>query len=664
MAGQDVKGAQNTHAGGDAAAPDLILGTAGHIDHGKSSLVLALTGTDPDRLAAEKQRGITIELGFAQLTLPGGERMGVVDVPGHERFVRQMIAGSTGIDVALLCIAADDGVMPQTKEHLAVLTLLGVPTCVVALTKCDLVDEEWRGFVADEVRGRLATTPYADAVIVGVSSKTGEGLDELKAAIEAAAKATRRRGEEVAFRLPVDRSFTIKGAGTVVTGTLWNGQVRVGDEVEILPAGTKTRVRSIQVHGHAVEVAGSGHRTALNLNGVSTDEVRPGDMLATPGTIRPSDHFDVELIYLGIPGSDKALESGARVHVAHGTREVIGRVLLMDGGKLAPGAKALAQLRTEEDLSVSRGDRFIIRSYSPVHVIGGGEVLRAHPRRSTNLTQGEEALIEALRADDATAAASAVLEGAAYPLSCDDVARAAELSPAAARKAAAELVSSGRAVTLQPTGKAADADNSAATLFATKRMLQKMDGALENALLKFHTANPEATGASKESLRSSLAPACPAATFDALLSHAAQGGRIVVDGGEVSHPQAGAGARKMEEQTAAALLAALEAAGATPPATKELIAQAGVTVQVGYKALGTLERDGRAVKVSDEFYFAASVIDSLAAAVRGRLAGGAASAAELKDAMGTTRKYAIPLLEHFDAIGLTRRAGEARELVE
>ena len=352
------------------------------------------------------------------------------------------------------------------------------------------------------------------------------------------------------------------------------------------------------------------------------------------------------------------------MHVAHGTREVIGRVLLMDAGKLAPGAKALAQLRTEEDLSVSRGDRFIIRSYSPVHVIGGGEVLRAHPRRSTNLTQGESALVQALRTGDAVAAAAAVLENAAWPLSADDIARAAELSPASAHKALAKLVGDGRAVRLGSAGRATQTEREGATLIATKRMLQKMDGALENALLKFHAANPEATGASKESLRSTLAPACPAPTFDALLSHAAEAGRIVVDGGEVSHPEAGAGARKMEEQTAAALLAALESAGATPPATKDLIAQVGATQQVGYKALGALERDGRAVKVSDEFYFAASALDKLAAAVRDKLATGAASAADLKDAMGTTRKYAIPLLEHFDAIGLTRRTGEARELVE
>ncbi len=647
---------------------DLILGTAGHIDHGKSSLVLALTGTDPDRLAAEKQRGITIELGFAQLELPGGEKMGVVDVPGHERFVRQMIAGSTGIDVALLCIAADDGVMPQTEEHLAVLTLLGIPTCVVALTKADLVDEEWCAFVAEEVRGRLSGTPYADAEIIPCSSKTGQGLDELRAAIERAARSTRTRTASSIFRLPVDRSFIIKGAGTVTTGTLWSGQVHVGDEVEILPAGAIARVRSIQVHGQPVEAAGAGHRTALNLNGVTTDEVRPGDMLATPGSLRPSDHFDVDITYLGIPGSDKALESGARVHVAHGTREVVGRVLLMDGEKLAPGAKALAQIRTEEDLAVARGDRFIVRSYSPVHVIGGGEILRAHPRRSTNLTQGEQTLISALRKGDAAAAAAAVLDGSDYPLTADDIARAADLGAEAAHAALEELSAAQKAVKVSPSGQGAgrqaESEGDGTSLFATKRMLQKMDAALENALLKFHAENPAATGISKESLRSSLAPACTPAAFDALIAHAAQAQRIVRDGGEISHPEAGAGARKLEEQTAQRLLDLLEQAGPTPPATKDLLAKAEVTPQAGYKALGSLERAGAAVKISDEFYFAASALDALKARLREKLSSGPASAADLKDAMETTRKYAIPLLEHFDAIGLTRRTGDARELVE
>ena len=264
---------------------DLVLGTAGHIDHGKSALVQALTGTDPDRLAEEKQRGITIQLGFAQLELPDGRTMGVVDVPGHEKFVRQMIAGATGIDVALLVIAADDGVMPQTVEHIAVLQMLGVRSCVVALTKIDLVDDDWVEFVADDVRARLATTPYAQAPIVPVSSKRGDGLDNLLAALQDASDATSKVSHGDVMRLPVDRVFTIKGAGTVVTGTLWSGSVSPGDTVEILPSGKKSRVRSVQIHGKDAQHAQLGNRVAVNLADASTDEVSPGDMLAAVGEV-------------------------------------------------------------------------------------------------------------------------------------------------------------------------------------------------------------------------------------------------------------------------------------------------------------------------------------------------------------------------------------------
>ena len=285
----------------------VVLGTAGHIDHGKSTLVQALTGEDPDRLAEEKRRGITIELGFAQLELPDGSALGVVDVPGHERFVRQMIAGSTGIDLALLCIAADDGVMPQTEEHLAVLELLGIARCVVALTKRDLVDEEWAAFMADEVRGRLAGGPYADAAVVPVSARTGEGLDELRATLAEAARGLVRAKDGSSARLPVDRAFSIKGSGTVVTGTLWSGQVAPGDELEVLPGGTRARVRSAQIHGQPVERAKAGNRVALNLAGVDTGEVRPGMLLAAPGTVEPTDRFDAWLTYLGAPGAPEAL---------------------------------------------------------------------------------------------------------------------------------------------------------------------------------------------------------------------------------------------------------------------------------------------------------------------------------------------------------------------
>ena len=641
----------------NAAVPDLVLGTAGHIDHGKSTLVQALTGTDPDRLAEEKQRGITIELGFAQLVLPDGTAMGVVDVPGHEKFVRQMIAGSTGINVALLCIAADDGIMPQTEEHLAVLELLAIPTCVVALTKCDLVDDEWAAFMADEVRGRLAATPYANADVVPVSSRTGAGLDELRAAIQKAAHATARRAASSTLRLPVDRSFTIKGAGTVITGTLWSGVAAVGDEVEIMPAGTRTRIRSVQVHGKPVDAAAAGHRTALNLNAVSTEQVRPGDFLCTPGSVAPTDHFDVDLTYLGTPGNDKPLESGSRVHVAHGTKECIGRVLLMDGlPSIAPGQKAAAQIRTEEDLPVSYGDRFVIRSYSPVHVVGGGVVLRAHPRRTTTINEGDKALLEALRSGDEAAAVQAAFAQAEYPVSAGEIAQATGLSAARAAKELAALVEARNAQRIS-TG------NASAELFTTKRQLQKLSKTIENALLKFHAANPAATGIAKDALRQSVMPKASAEAFAAVLASAQASGQAVMCDGLVSHPQAGAGARVLEEQNAQKLSDILREAGVKPPFAADLFTQADLAPKQAYKALVVLEKQGRIEKVNDDLFFDSQAFATLKTAVAEQLAGGHASATELKDAMGLSRKHAIPVLEHLDGIGFTRRVGDARELV-
>ena len=640
----------------EATQADLVLGTAGHIDHGKSSLVLALTGTDPDRLAEEKQRGITIELGFAQLALPDGVRLGVVDVPGHERFVRQMIAGSTGIDLALLCIAADDGVMPQTVEHLAVLELLGIRTCVVALTKTDLVDEEWASFMADEVRGRLSGTPYAEAEIVPVSSRTGAGLPELRAALSRAARTTRRGKAGSRLRLPVDRVFSIKGAGTVVTGTLWSGTAQVGDEVEALPSGLRTRVRSVQVHGEPVERAAAGHRVALNLNAVSTDDIRPGDFLAAPGAASVTDRFDASLAYLGVPGKGKPLASGARVHVAHGTREVTGRVLLMDGQEaLAAGGRAYAQIRLDDPLPVAWRDRFVVRSYSPVHVIGGGLVLRARPRRTTTLAPGARALLDALRAGDEGAVARTAFALAGAPVTAAELAALSGLEEAAARSELESMAAAASAIRLEGAG-------GREARYVAPSVLQKERAAIENALLKFHAENPSAAGIAKDALRQRCLPRVDAGCFDALLDDAVARGVAVADGGMASHPKAGAGACKLEEQAAARLRETLTAAGGAPPAMGDLVAASGIEPSIARRALGALEKQGHVRRINADFYFDASALAAFERAVRARLAEGPATAAELKDEMGTSRKYAIPLLEHFDAQGVTRREGDARVL--
>ena len=638
---------------------DLVLGTAGHIDHGKSSLILALTGTDPDRLSEEKQRGITIELGFARLSLDDGTTLGVVDVPGHEKFVRQMISGSTGIDMALLCIAADDGVMPQTTEHLAVLELLRIPTLVVALTKTDLVDDEWVEFMADEVRSRLADGPYKDAEIVPVSSRTGAGLDDLKAALARAAHATTRQKATSTARLPIDRVFTIKGAGTVITGTLWSGTVSAGDELEVLPSGRTSRVRSVQIHGEATETAEAGHRIALNLSSLSTEEVRPGDFLATPGTVSATDRFDADFTYLGAPASDKPLESGARVHVSHGTREVTGRILRIGGGQpIERGERVYAQIRLDEELPVSWRDHFIVRSYSPVHVIGGGVVLRAHPKRSTTATPEKIALLDALRDGDEIRAAECAFLLEKAPVTCKALAQATGCGEASAQSALEALEKSRKACRLTP------AQAGAAEYFTTTRYVQKTRSAIENALLAFHNENPASTGISKEALRQKVSTRLSTDCFDALLADAAATKHAVVHAGEVSHPQAGAGAQAMEAQAAETLLTALREAGCAPAPLDEIFSRCGIDAPLGRRAMGALEKAGSAARVTKDLAFSTETLSRFEHAVREHLADGvAASAAELKDAMGTSRKYAIPLLEYFDDKGITRRSGDERVLV-
>lgn len=640
--------------------PQRVLGTAGHIDHGKSSLIRALTGTDPDRLAEEKKRGITIELGFAKLELPDGSSMGVVDAPGHERFVRQMIAGSTGIDIALLCIAADDGVMPQTREHMAVLELLAIPTVVVALTKCDRTEDEWISFVTEDVRAWLQDTAYPDAPIVATSAATGAGLDDLREALARALKRAQAAHRKTAARMPIDRVFTIKGAGTVVTGTLWSGQVSAGDELQVLPAGITARARSIEEHDEPVEVALAGNRVAINLGGVKTSEMRPGDFLAAPGTVRATDRFDTWFTYLPLAGATKALETGVRVRLSHGTREVFGRVLLMDGKQtMNPRESALAQIRLEEPLPVSYQDHYIVRSESPVAVIGGGMVLAVHPRRRTTLSDGEKALLEALRKGDAATAIASALSLASGPVRASDLARATGAAPDTCARALARAVDEGGAIALSVGSDSGSAD----AWHVTKRALAANLDAIEQALVAFHRAEPDEPGVKKADLAQRSALALDESAFDALLACAAHDGRIVVEGGVISHPEAGAGAKALEQQAAEKIAARLKDAGTTPPAVEDLLGGLAVKDAVAWRALGALAEAGRAVRVGDQFAFDEHAYAALEQAAAEYLrAHGQATVSELKDALGVSRKYAVPLMEHFDATGLTKREGDLRSL--
>ncbi len=631
----------------------LVLGTAGHIDHGKSSLVRALTGTDPDRLKEERDRGITIELGFARLDLPSGRSLGVVDVPGHERFIRQMVAGATGIDVVMLVVAADDGVMPQTREHLAIIDLLGVERGVVALTKADLVDEDWLELVKADIEELLAGTSIKGAPIVGVSSKTGQGLDELLAALDEVATETSSRQADVQMRLPVDRVFTIAGAGTVVTGTMWSGSARGDDPVELYPSGETGRVRGLQVHGEAVEVAHAGQRVAMNVAGIERDRVSRGDVIAAPGTLVATDRFDARFTYLGTPGDPRPFVSGARVHVHHGTREVLGRVLLMDAEEFVPGQTGLAQVRLEEPLAPRYDDRFIVRSYSPVYTIGGGIVLDALPPRRTSLRARERELLEALLAHDLSSASVGLLEARGLPMTSAEVAAALGVPRA---RVADQLNKTPLATTIARIGGEA--------VFIAPDALMHLLSEIDRSLVEFHEAEPKATGIATAALRARVDRRLSAKAFDAIIETAAERGLVVAEKGQIRHPQAAASALVEEAQAESKLLELLCGLGLAGQGPRELAASAGTDPGVTRKVLGRLVADGRVVRLAGELHFSAEAVAGARATLVEFLKRHpeGATTADLKDALGVSRKYAVPLLEYFDTTGVTRREGDLRLL--
>jgi selenocysteine-specific elongation factor len=630
-------------------APSLVLGTAGHIDHGKSSLVKALTGTDPDRLPEEKERGVTIELGFARLELPSGRSLGVVDVPGHERFVRQMVAGATGIDVVLLVVAADDGVMPQTREHLAIVDLLGIPKGVVAITKADLADDDWIALVTDDVARLLEGTSIAGAPIVPVSSRSGIGLPDLLAMLDTVAGEAQARQSALPMRLPVDRVFTVAGAGTVVTGTMWSGTARRDDPVEVMPSGRTGRVRGLQVHSSAVTEAVAGQRVAMNIAGLDKDEVARGDIVAAPGTLSVTDRFDARFVYL--PSNERPFASGARVHVHHGTREVLGRVLLLDGDDdLAPGGKAFAQVRLEEPLAPRYDDRFIVRSYSPVFTIGGGVVLDALPPRRTTLRDAERGLLESLLGHELSAAALDLLASRGIPMTSAEVAAALGIPRAGVaddlNRADLERVKVGQD-----------------TSYVTHAGLERLVSGIESALLAYHAEHPKATGIAAGALRDLVDRRVPLKVFDALVEAACDRGLARTTGGQVSHPAAAATALAEAAAALERLAPMLEAQGLATGTVAELAAQAGVDAGVARKALGQLVTEGKVVRLGPELHFAASAVARARDAIVAFLdEHGTMLAKDARDVTGSSRKYIVPLLEHFDAQGVTKRDGDARTL--
>ena len=634
-----------------SSTKSVIVGTAGHIDHGKSALVEALTGTHPDRLEEEKRRGITIDLGFAFLE-EAGVRFGFIDVPGHERFVSNMLAGAAGVDLVLLVIAADESIKPQTREHFDICRLLGVQHGIVALTKSDLVDADSLELVRLEVEDYLRGSFLERAPIVPVSAKTRTGLQKLKQALVSVSAQVRGKDATQYFRLPIDRSFAVKGFGAVVTGTLISGSVAVGDEVELFPEGRRLRVRGVQSGGKSVERAVAGQRTAVNLAGIEHSALRRGMALAVPGKFRTTRRNDARLDLL--PSAPK-LKHRSQVHFHLGTSEVIAQVFLYGPRELLPGQTAFAQFRLQDEVLALPGDRFIIRQFSPVTTIGGGVVLDPLARRPQLKDTGRPQLLELIAGGNNTQTLAAMLERAPLGLGLDEIIARTGWLENDARAAAGKLAESkqARMVGTEPLMLVS------VNLYETAR--QKIATRVE----RFHKENPLLPGISREDLRSSLGKRVRVETFKAALEDLVSQKKLELRGELVKRAGSAISLAPEEARAKQQIEAAFAVAGLAVPAVKEVLTKLPVEAQRAEKILQILLRDKNLVRVTPELIFHKDALAQL----RDRLStykktkGERISVPVFKELTGITRKYAIPLLEYLDRERVTRRAGDERVIL-
>jgi selenocysteine-specific elongation factor len=633
------------------SAKSVIVGTAGHIDHGKSTLIEALTGTHPDRLEEEKRRGITIDLGFAFLE-EGGVRFGFVDVPGHERFVKNMLAGTSGIDLVLLVVAADEAIKPQTREHFDICRLLGVKRGVIALTKSDLVDTYSVEIVQAEIEDFLKGSFLEDAPILPVSAKTGAGLGQLKLALLEAARETEDKHSEHHFRLPIDRSFAVKGFGTVVTGTLISGHLAVGDEVELLPEKKLLRVRGLQTGGKSVPRAVAGQRTAVNLAGVDYTALRRGMVIAAPGKFGKTRRIDTQLELLA---SAPRLKNRADVHFHAATAETLAEVRLYDRTELAPGQTAMAQLRLADEIVAVRGDRFIVRQASPLITIGGGEILDPLAKRPIRKDTGRVKFLATLAGGSHDEILLAMVERNILGIGVVEI---------VGRTGWRETEVQSAAQTLAQTG-AVHIVNAEPLLLLAEPLFQEFSTKLLARVESFHQDNPLLPGIAREDLRASLGRRVRTETFRTALDElvkqkkiAAQGELLKKPGSEISLTPEEAKAKQQMEQ-------AFRKGGLAVPSVKEVLAQLVIESRRAEKILQILLRDKVLVRVSAELIFHHQALSQLPTMLQTykKSRGERLGVPAFKELTGITRKYAIPLLEYLDRQRLTRRMGDERVIL-
>lgn len=643
----------------------VIVGTAGHVDHGKSALIEALTGKNPDRLEVERRRGMTTELGFGELELPSGKLVGLVDVPGHAHYLRAMVQGATGVDVALLAVSAVEGVMPQTREHVRVLKLLGVTRMVVALTMRDLADHEIAALAELDVEAFLDGTVFAGASIVPVSSKTSEGLDELLTTLDNTVcscwsehlEAT--AGSGAAPRLPIDRCFSIRGTGTVVTGTLHDGPVSVGDELVALPSQTRCRVRGVQVHGDT-QCAVPGQRVALNLVGDGVAGLKRGEMLGVEGRVGQTLRFLMQLTYVGRDGVRAGvLASGTRVHVMAGTAEVLGRIMLLDDEPpIAVGETRVVQVRLERPLPLRAGDHAVILSYSPISLLGGGRVLLSRCRRARVLSAGERALYAALESGDVADGVHAWLALQTLPVAAAGVAAALDLVTGEVEIVLRGLVDQAAVCELAAGG---------AVLYADASALDAAMDVLAAALSSMHAAAPKEIGFTSGAVAHAAWPGAGNDVAMALIAEGCARGVCAVDGAEVFDPHSAAAAIRVVREAGQRIVALLDEAGLNAPTLPEVSEQLQLDRDTMTRALRELSLNHSIVKVERDVALSAAAEaharEVVATAIEA--AGGAATTSVLREALGVSRKRTISILEHLDAVRFTvldKEAGGLRSL--
>ncbi len=629
----------------------IVIGTAGHVDHGKTLLIQSLTGINTDRLKEEQKRGITIDLGFAFFTLPGGERVGIIDVPGHEKFVKNMLAGAGGIDLALLVVAADDGVMPQTREHLGILSLLGIEEGLIVLTKIDLVEEGWVELVSEDIRGAVQGSFLQNAPILPVSAYTGAGMEALRAELIKLAEKTASKDVQKPFRIPIDRVFSAEGHGTVITGTLIEGQLHLQDEVEIYPAGLRTRVRNLQVHTSDVQTAYAGQRVAVNLAGVKKEDVQRGQVLSAPQAMENSMMLDVKLQCL--PEAARVLRNGSRLHFYHGTRDILAKLVLLGIDELHPGQEAFAQLRFTEEVAAKKGDRFVVRFYSPIETVGGGTILDPVPRKHR---RNDTAVQESLKVREQGSAADnlqqAIEDASAKFTPLKEIQKQLVLDDETFRRELEGLLAQQRVRMVS------------AKVVIGVRFQQQLLKKLQILLDAYHQENPLKAGMRRDELRGKLLFGLEISLADKVLALFEEDGQIVSRGACIALATFTVSYSEEEAKMAAHIERLFLDGAFAPPSLDEVLAHYPKNKTGAKRVFDSLLDSGVLTLAASQIFFHSEHMQKAQAQTKAFIEqNGSITLAQFRDLVGTSRKFALAILEYFDNRRFTRMQNEARVLV-